>query len=186
MRKEYVIGGIEYLAPSGIAVEFIEYSDPEQFIKDAKENTFYGVPYSLILYRDEQGKTIPQDFLTELAQPPQGFRIEDTPCADYRLLEKLCDEFEHFIEAQTYDERDLWNGSIVAHMGKIRELYNSLPRKPFGITEALIDGYEQDIEKNLKIEQKCLTDLNMLLSQDAKTPEQQPAQSAYEREVMEY
>ena len=40
---------------------------------------FYGVPLTVVLYRDEQGKTIPQDFLSELDPPPRGFRVEDTP-----------------------------------------------------------------------------------------------------------
>ena len=40
-----------------------------------EDETFYGVPFTVVLYRDEQGNTIPQDFLSELDPPPKGFRL---------------------------------------------------------------------------------------------------------------
>lgn len=143
-NEKPLIGAIEYLDFDGMPVETIEYTDLEKFINDIKEDSAYNVPCTVVFYRNEKGETITRDFMYEL-DPPRGFEIEDAPSADYRLLEKLCDECERFIEAQTCDERDLWNGSISAHMAKMRELYNSLSKKPFGITEDLIDNYEADM-----------------------------------------
>ena len=76
------VGRIEYLGTDGRSGEAIEYTDPEQFVKKIEDETFYGVPFTVVLYKDKQGKTIPQDFLGELDPPPRGFRVEDTPAMD--------------------------------------------------------------------------------------------------------
>ena len=57
----------------------MEYTDAEQFIQDIQEETYYGAPITVVLYRDEHGQTIPQDFLKQLDPPPKGFRVEDAP-----------------------------------------------------------------------------------------------------------
>lgn len=71
------VGCIEYLGTDGTPVETVKYTDAEQFLQDVKRETFYGAPFMVILYRNKQGHTIPQDFLRELDPPPKGFRVED-------------------------------------------------------------------------------------------------------------
>ena len=71
------VGCIEYLGTDGTPVEMVKYTDAEQFLQDVKRETFYGAPFAVILYRDKQGHTIPQDFLRELDPPPKGLRVED-------------------------------------------------------------------------------------------------------------
>lgn len=39
------VGRIEYLGTNGRPGEVIEYTDPEQFIKNIEDETFYGVPW---------------------------------------------------------------------------------------------------------------------------------------------
>lgn len=88
------VGRIEYLGTNGRPGEVIEYTDPERFMKKIEDETFYGVPLTVVLYRDEQGKTIPQDFLSELDPPSRGFRIEDTPAIDLEEEAPSVDEAE--------------------------------------------------------------------------------------------
>ena len=73
------VGYIEYLGTDGTPVETMEYTDSERFVRDIKEETFYGAPFTVVLYRDKQGHTISQEFLMELDPPPMGFRVEDAP-----------------------------------------------------------------------------------------------------------
>ena len=91
--EQMPVGCIEYLGTNGTPGEVVEYTDEEQFLKTIKEDTFYGVPLTVVLYRNEQGNTISQDFLNELDPPPKGFRVEDAPT----LVEKL---EQHSMEAE--------------------------------------------------------------------------------------
>ena len=47
--------------------------------KDIKEENYYGVPMSIVLYQDKDGNTIPHGFITQLDPPPKGFEIIDSP-----------------------------------------------------------------------------------------------------------
>ena len=57
----------------------MEYTDADEFLEKIKEETFYGVPFTVVFYRDKQGHTMSQEFLMELDPPPMGFRVEDAP-----------------------------------------------------------------------------------------------------------
>ena len=71
------VGRIDYLGTNGAVGESIEYTSEYQFLKDIKEENFYGSPMSIVLYRNRSGETISQGFLSQLDPPPQGFRVED-------------------------------------------------------------------------------------------------------------
>ena len=73
------VGCIEYLGTDGMPVETVEYTDAERFVRDIKEETFYGAPFTVVFYRDKQGHTMSQEFLVELDPPPVGYRVEDAP-----------------------------------------------------------------------------------------------------------
>ena len=74
------VGRIDYLNCRGEVKEKIEYYDVNKFIKDVKEQNFYGVPMEIILYKDKDGNTPPNDFLTSLDPLPHGVKILDNPC----------------------------------------------------------------------------------------------------------
>ena len=80
------VGRIDYLGTNGAVGESIEYTSEYQFLKDIKEENFYGSPMSVVLYRNRSGETISQDFLSQLDPPPQGFRVEDFVPNRERLL----------------------------------------------------------------------------------------------------
>ena len=73
------IGRIDYLGTDGKVGESIEYTSPYQFEKDIKEENYYGVPMSIVLYKDKDGNTIPHSFIAQLDPPPKGFEIIDSP-----------------------------------------------------------------------------------------------------------
>ena len=71
------VGRIDFLGTNGSVGESVEYTDAEKFIAAIKEENHAGAPMRIVLYRDGQGQTIPQDFLAELDPPPQGFDVID-------------------------------------------------------------------------------------------------------------
>lgn len=62
--------------------------------KPPKARTEREMEFTVVLYRDEQGNTIPQDFLSELDPPPKGFRVEDAPVIDLEEEAPSVDEAE--------------------------------------------------------------------------------------------
>lgn len=70
------VGRIEYLGTNGAVGETIEYTSEYMFLKDVEEETFFGSPMEIVLYRNRNGETISQDFLSKLDPPPKGFRTE--------------------------------------------------------------------------------------------------------------
>lgn len=97
-RKRIGLGKPNYIYVKNFVDNSVERqflnTDPEQFIKNIEDETFYGVPFTVVLYRDEQGNTIPQDFLSELDPPPKGFRVEDAPVIDLEEEAPSVDEAE--------------------------------------------------------------------------------------------
>lgn len=90
------IGRIDYLGTDGKVGESIEYTSPYQFEKDIKEENYYGVPMSIVLYKDKDGNTIPHGFIAPLDPPPKGFEIIDSPYLPENALDKakrLIDDF---------------------------------------------------------------------------------------------
>ena len=66
------VGRIDYLHTDGTVRESVEYTSPYQLEKDIKEENYYGVPFTVVFYKDKDGNTIPQNFISELDPPPQG------------------------------------------------------------------------------------------------------------------
>ena len=107
------VGRIDYLHTDGTVRESIEYTSPYQFEKDIKEENYYGVPLIAVFYKDKDGNTIPQDFISELDPPPQGIEIIDSPYLVNELdtAKALIDEYcrEEFEQEDGADYTDLSN-----------------------------------------------------------------------------
>ena len=111
------IGRIDYLGTDGKGGESIEYTSPYQFEKDIKEENYYGVPMSIVLYKDKDGNTIPHSFITQLDPPPKGFEIIDSLYLPENPLDKakhLIDDFcrEEYQREDGADYTDLTNVGI--------------------------------------------------------------------------
>lgn len=111
------IGRIDYLGTDGKVGESIEYTSPYSFEKDIKEENYYGVPMSIVLYQDRDGSTIPHDFIAQLDPPPKGFEIIDSPYLTDTALDKakqIIDDFcrEEYQQEDGADYTDLANVGV--------------------------------------------------------------------------
>ena len=70
-----MVGRIEYLYTGGIG-EIVEYDDAEKMIQDVYEDSYYGVPMSIVIYSDENGPMIPISAFANLDCMPCGIRVE--------------------------------------------------------------------------------------------------------------
>ena len=100
------VGRIEYLGSNGEVGESIEYTSEYSFLKDIKEENFYGSPMSIVLYRNRSGETISQDFLSQLDPPPQGFKVEDFVPNPERLMEQAKNLINDFCVDEYSSEAD--------------------------------------------------------------------------------
>lgn len=107
------VGRIDYLGSNGEVGESIEYTDPEQFLKDIREENNYGAPMSIVLYKDKDGKTIPQGFVWDLDPLPQGFTTEEF-IPPLERAKNLIDAFcrEEYRQDEGADYSDLANVGI--------------------------------------------------------------------------
>ena len=111
------IGRIDYLGTDGKVGESIEYTSPYSFEKDIKEESYYGVPMTIVLYKDKDGNTIPHGFIAQLDPPPKGFQIIDSPYLTDNALDKakrLIDDFcrEEYQQEDGADYTDLANVGV--------------------------------------------------------------------------
>lgn len=73
------VARIDYLDFRGKVVERTEYMDETAFMTDLKNQLDCGVPLCVVLYRDQNGKTISRTFLNDLDTLPKGLFVEDDP-----------------------------------------------------------------------------------------------------------
>ena len=83
------VARLDFLDSSGHVGDSKEYYQEAVFLRDLQEELYYGVPLVVVLYRDENGKTISKKFLEDLDTLPKGLKEEYTPAVQLtRTLEK--------------------------------------------------------------------------------------------------
>ena len=101
------VGRIDFLGTNGSVGESVEYTGAEEFVAAIKEENHVGAPMRIVLYRDGQGQTIPQDFLAELDPPPQGFQVIDMAQAQLEQAKWLINAYCMEVFEQEADFSDL-------------------------------------------------------------------------------
>ena len=101
------VGRIDFLGTNGSVGESVEYTGAEEFVAAIKEENHAGAPMRIVLYRDGQGQTIPQDFLAELDPPPQGFQVIDMAQAQLERAKWLINAYCMEVFEQEADFSDL-------------------------------------------------------------------------------
>ena len=101
------VGRIDFLGTNGSVGESVEYTGAEEFVAAIKEENHAGAPMRIVLYRDGQGQTIPQDFLAELDPPPQGFQVIDMVQAQLGRAKWLINAYCMEVFEQEADFSDL-------------------------------------------------------------------------------
>lgn len=129
------VGRIDYLGSNGAVRESIEYTSEYQFVKDIKDENFYGVPMVVVLYRDKDGKTISQDFVAELDPPVQGLKIETFAVMQETLLNKAKELINAFCEQEYGEPADF------SDLTKIGIAYTETP------------DYEVPVQVNVNLEE---------------------------------
>ena len=115
------IGRIDYLGTDGKVGESIEYTSPYSFEKDIKEENYYGVPMSIVLYKDKDGNTIPHGFIAQLDPPPKGFEIIDSPY----LPENALDKAKHLIDDFCREEYQREDGADYTDLTDVGVAYTT-------------------------------------------------------------
>lgn len=101
------VGRIDFLGTNGSVGESMEYTGAEEFVAAIKEENHAGAPMRIVLYRDGEGQTIPQDFLAELDPPPQGFEVIDMAQAQLERAKWLINAYCMEVFEQEADFSDL-------------------------------------------------------------------------------
>lgn len=73
------VARLDFLATDGSVGDSMEYYSEEEFLLEVNDHNYYGVPMIIVLYRGQDGKTIPRTFIKDLDPLPQGFRVEPAP-----------------------------------------------------------------------------------------------------------
>lgn len=103
------VGRIDYLHTDGTVRESIEYTSPYQFASDIREETYYGVPFKVIFYKDKEGNTISREFAEHLDPPPQGIEIIDSPYLVKDRTENALPPDERFFVIETDEGYAIWD-----------------------------------------------------------------------------
>ena len=114
------IGRIDYLHTDGRVRESIEYTSPYQLEKDIKEENYYGVPMKIVLYKDRDGTTIQQDFISQLDPPPQGVEIIDSP-----YLKSSLDIAKEIIDEYCREEFERDEGADYTNLSEVNVAYTT-------------------------------------------------------------
>ena len=78
-KKALELGRIEYLNSKGVVGACTEYLEKDLMVAEIKECLEYGIPINIVLYRDENGKTMSKEWVEELDCMPAGFQEIDCP-----------------------------------------------------------------------------------------------------------
>ena len=81
------VGRIEYLDEDGNIIHTDEYTSEYQFKKDIEEESSFGTRLRFYVYRDAEGKTIDQTFITKQDTPLNVYEIIDSP---YLVKDRTC------------------------------------------------------------------------------------------------
>ena len=107
--QSHPVGRIDYLHTDGTVRESIEYTSPYQFASDIREETYYGVPFKVVFYKDKEGNTISREFAEHLDPPPQAIEIIDSPYLEKDKTENALPPDERFFVIETDEGYAIWD-----------------------------------------------------------------------------
>ena len=98
MEKKLPVGKIDFLDTNGEVGETCYYYTEEEFLKSVKHENYYGAPMVVTVFRDDNGQTIPLDFMKDFDPYPQGFHIidyeEGENLNEFQRLERLAKQYK--------------------------------------------------------------------------------------------
>lgn len=103
------VGRIEYLDSDGNIIHTDEYTSEYQFKKDIEEESSFGTRLRFYVYRDAEGKTIDQTFITKLDTPLNVYEIIDSPYLAKDRTENALSPDERFFVIETDEGYAIWD-----------------------------------------------------------------------------
>ena len=156
---ERPIGRIDYLGTDGTVGDSSEFTNEDKFLAAIRDDTYSGVPMTVVLYRDKDGQTIPQDFLAELDPPPKGFQVVDVNEAMLTRARNLINDYTMSEFDQEADYSDLHHVDLAFSSTGDGE-------HTISVYADLVDSrllYEVDGEVVVRLQCYDLADLNQYL-----------------------
>ena len=103
------VGRIEYLDEDGNIIHTNEYTSEYQFKKDIEEESSFGTRLRFYVYRDAEGKTIDQTFITKQDTPLNVYEIIDWPYLVKDRTENALPPDERFFVIETDEGYAIWD-----------------------------------------------------------------------------
>ena len=103
------VGRIEYLDEDGNIIHTNEYTSEYQFKKDIEEESSFGTRLRFYVYRDAEGKTIDQTFITKQDTPLNVYEIIDSPYLVKDRTENALPPDERFFVIETDEGYAIWD-----------------------------------------------------------------------------
>ena len=103
------VGRIEYLDEDGNIIHTDEYTSEYQFKKDIEEESSFGTRLRFYVYRDAEGKTIDQTFITKQDTPLNVYEIIDSPYLVKDRTENALPPDERFFVIETDEGYAIWD-----------------------------------------------------------------------------
>ena len=103
------VGRIEYLDEDGNIIHTDEYTSEYQFKKDIEEESSFGTRLRFYVYRDAEGKTIDQTYITKQDTPLNVYEIIDSPYLVKDRTENALPPDERFFVIETDEGYAIWD-----------------------------------------------------------------------------
>lgn len=103
------VGRIEYLDEDGNIIHTDKYTSEYQFKKDIEEESSFGTRLRFYVYRDAEGKTIDQTFITKQDTPLNVYEIIDSPYLVKDRTENALPPDERFFVIETDEGYAIWD-----------------------------------------------------------------------------
>lgn len=107
--QSQLVGRIEYLDEDGNIIHTDEYTSEYQFKKDIEEESSFGTRLRFYVYRDAEGKTIDQTFITKQDTPLNVYEIIDSPYLVKDRTENALPPDERFFVIETDEGYAIWD-----------------------------------------------------------------------------
>ena len=119
------VGRIEYLDKAGDILHIEDYLSEYQFKRDIEEESSFGTPFRFYVYRDADGKTIDQAFLSKLDVPLNVYEIIDSPYLQTAEPETPLDRAKALIDEYCREEFEREEGADYTDLSDVGVSYTT-------------------------------------------------------------
>ena len=119
------VGRIEYLDKAGDISHIEDYLSEYQFKRDIEEESSFGTPFRFYVYRDADGKTIDQAFLSKLNVPLNVYEIIDSPYLQTSEPETPLDRAKALIDEYCREEFEREEGAEYTDLSDVNVAYTT-------------------------------------------------------------